>query len=77
MPEQKAWLEEQKPTFLIVNQNRCVAKTFYPDLVKEFCNKWPVPPVTEAEIGDAGSVELATRVKKEKYNKVRTCSVMN
>lgn len=76
-PEQEAWLEERKPAFLLANQTKRAARNFYPDLVKEFRDKWPVPPVSEAEIADAGSVELATRVKKEKYDKVRTCPVMN
>jgi len=72
MPEQEAWLEEQKPAFLLTNQTKCVARNFYPNLVKEFHDKWPVPPVTQAEIDDAGSVEHATRVKGDKYDKVRT-----
>jgi hypothetical protein len=75
--EQEAWLEERKPAFLLANQKKCAARNFYPDLVKEFRNKWPVPPVTQAEIDDAGSVELATRVKRDKYGKVRTEPVMN
>jgi len=54
-----------------------VAKTFYPTLVKEFRDKWPIPLVTQAEIDDAGYAELATRVKRDKYNKERTCPVMS
>ena len=76
-PEQEAWLEERKAAFLLANQSKCAAKTFYPDLVKEFRDKWPVPPVNQAEIDDAGSVELATKVKRDKYDKVRACPVMN
>ena len=76
-PEQEAWLEERKPDFLLTNQTKSAAKTFYPDLVKEFRDKWPVPAVTQAEIDDAGSIELATRAKRDKYDKVRTCPFMN
>jgi len=68
--EQEAWLEQRKPAFLEANQKKTAAKDFFPAVVEEFCQKWPVAPVTEQEIADAGSVELAKRVKQNKYDKV-------
>lgn len=68
--EQEAWLEQHKPAFLEANQNKTAAKDFFPVVIEEFRQKWPVPPVTEQEIADAGSVELAKRVKQGKYDKV-------
>ena len=68
--EQEAWLEQRKLAFLEANQKKTAAKDFFPAVVEEFCQKWPVLPVTEQEILDAGSVELATRVKQNKYDEV-------
>jgi hypothetical protein len=68
--EQEEWLEQRKPAFLEANQNKTAAKDFFPTVVEEFRQKWPVPPATEQEIIDAGSVELATRAKQNKYDKV-------
>jgi hypothetical protein len=41
-------------------------------MTKEFHEKWPMSPVTQQEVNDAGSIELATRVKQGKYDKVNT-----
>ena len=68
--EQEEWLEQQKPAFLKANQKKTAAQDFFPIVVEEFCQKWPVPTVTEQEIVDAGSVKLAKRVKQNKYDKV-------
>jgi hypothetical protein len=70
--EQEGWLEQRKPAFLEANQNKTAAKDFFPTVVEEFRQKWPVAPVTEQEIIDAGSVELATREKQNKYDKVHS-----
>lgn len=70
--EQETWLEQLKPAFLEANQKKTAAKDFFPTVIEEFRQKWPVPPVTEEEIADAGSVELATRAKQGKYDKVGT-----
>ena len=68
--EQEAWLNEHKPAFLLANQRRAAAKEFFPTLVREFWEKWPVPEVSQKEINDAGSVELAEKEKRVKYDKV-------
>jgi predicted metal-dependent hydrolase len=68
--EQEAWLEQQKAAFLEANQKKTAAKDFFPIITKEFREKWLVLPVMPQEINDAGGVELATRVKQGKYDKV-------
>jgi hypothetical protein len=70
--EQEAWLEQRKAAFIEANQKKTAAKDFYPIVTKEFCEKWPMPPVTQQEVDNAGSIELATRVKQGKYDKVNT-----
>jgi len=69
--DQEAWLTKRKPAFLEAKQNKTTAKEFFPLVVQEFRDKWPVPPVTQEEIADAGSLELAIRVKKDIYDKVQ------
>lgn len=69
--EQDAWLEERLPKFIEVNQRKAAAKEFFPDMLKAFIEKWPVEPVTAAEIKDAGNAEFAMRVKKGAYEQVR------
>ena len=68
--EQETYLEDHKPAFLVANQNKSAAKEFFPTVVKEFRDRWPVPAPTQEEINDAGSLEFAMRVKKNKYDKV-------
>lgn len=70
--EQEEWLEERKSAFLEANQRRSAAKDFFPTIVKDFREKWPVMPVTQEEIQKAGSVELAERFKRERYDKVNS-----
>jgi hypothetical protein len=68
--EQEEWLEERNPAFFLANQKKAAAKEFFPLVVQEFRDKWPMPEVTQEEINENGSLELATRVKKIKYDKV-------
>jgi len=70
--EQEGWLQQRKSAFLEANQKKSAAKEFFPVVLKEFHEKWPMPPVTEKEITDAGSVELAMKAKQGKYDKVHT-----
>lgn len=70
--EQEEWLEERKSAFLEANQQRSAAKDYFPTIVKDFREKWPVMPVTQEEIQKAGSVELAERFKRERYDKVNS-----
>jgi hypothetical protein len=73
--EQEAWLNERKPALLLANQRKAAAKEFFPTVVKEFREKWPVAQVSQAEINDAGSVELAERIKRDKYDKVDSSAI--
>ena len=68
--EQHDWLEARKAKFIEANQRRAAAKEFFPNIVKEFREKWPVPAVSPEEIEKAGSVELAINNKCERYDKV-------
>ena len=69
--DQKEWLEPQKAAFIEAKQKSPTSlKEFFQGVYKEFREKWPVPAVTESEITAAGSVELATKDKRDKYDKV-------
>jgi len=67
--DQKEWLEARKTAFLEAKQKELTSKEFFPLVMQEFREKWPVPAATEDEITFAGSVELATKVKRDKYDK--------
>ena len=70
--DQKKWLESRKTEYLAANLKKTATKEFFPAVFKDFREKWPVPSVTEEEIKEAeGSIELATKKKREKYDKVR------
>lgn len=70
--DQKEWLEPRKAAFLEAKQKGAISlKEFYKGIHKEFREQWPVPAVTEREITIAGSAELATKDKRDKYDKVR------
>jgi predicted metal-dependent hydrolase len=68
--EQKEWLEARKEGFLEAKQKDTTSKEFFPVLTKEFREKWPVPPVTNDEISNAGSADLAMKIKRDNYDKV-------
>lgn len=69
--EQEEWLDERKADFMEANQRKAAAKDFFPTVCRDFRTKWPVPSVTEGEIKEAGSTELATKRKREACDKVR------
>lgn len=68
--EQKYWLEAWKQWFLKAKQNETTFKEFFPTVTNEFCEKWPMPPVTEDEISSAGSADLVMKTKWDNSNKV-------
>lgn len=71
--DQKKWLEPRKAAFIEAKQKGATSlKEFYLGIYKEFREQWPVPTVTESEITLAGSAELATKDKCDKYDKVCT-----
>jgi len=68
---QKEWLEQWKAAFIDAKQKGTAAlKEFYPVAFVEFWEKWPVDPVTSDEVIAAGSAELATKIKRDKYDKI-------
>ena len=70
--KQRDQLESHKSAYIEASENKTAAKDFFPDVFKEFREQWPVLPVTEQEIEWKGSVERATKIKKDKYDKVDT-----
>lgn len=68
--EQETYLEEHKAAFVVANQNKSASKEFFPNIIKEFRERWPVPEVTQDEIADAGTREFAMKVKRDRYDKV-------
>jgi hypothetical protein len=68
---QREWLEAKKSAFIDTKQKGNAAlKEFYQEVFREFREQWPVPPITADEISAAGSTELATKVKRDGYDKV-------
>jgi hypothetical protein len=45
--KQHNWLDAHKAKFIKVNQRRVAAKEFFPDIIKEFRKKWPVPAISQ------------------------------
>ena len=72
--DQRQWLESRKTEYLAANINKTATREFFPAVFKEFREKWAVAPVTQEEIDEAdGSIEMAAKKKRVKYDKVRTC----
>ena len=71
--EQHNWLEVRKAQFIEANQRKVAVKEFFPDVVREFRGNWPVPAASQEEIEGAGSVERATKIKHDNYDKVPGC----
>lgn len=69
--DQKEWLEQRKAAFIEAKQEGSPAlREFYAAAFVEFREKWPMDPVTSDEVTAAGSAELATKIKRDKYDKV-------
>lgn len=68
---QREWLEQKKSAFIEAKQKgNATLKDFYQDVFREFRMQWPVPPITADEISAGGSPEIATKVKRDGYDKV-------
>ena len=69
--DQKEWLEQRKAAFIEAKQKGSPAlQEFYTVAFVEFREKWPMDPVTSDKVTAAGSAELATKIKRDKYDKV-------
>ena len=67
---QEEWLKARIEPFLKAHQNKTLSKEFFPIVVKEFREKWPLPPLTSEEIASGPTVEQATKNKRNKYDQV-------
>jgi hypothetical protein len=74
--EQHTWLKALIPAFREALQKKTLSKEFFPLTIKEFRDKWPVPELTEKERTAQTSVEKATKLKREKYDKVLSLSYL-
>jgi hypothetical protein len=69
--QQKDWLDLRKAAFIEAKEKGHVAvQELCSTIFKEFRENWPLPPVTEEETTAAGSTELATKIKRDKHDKV-------
>ena len=69
---QLAWLQERQPLFLAALQNKTLSREFFPKTLQAFRDNWPVDPATNEEIASATSAEQANKVKRDKYDRVRS-----
>jgi hypothetical protein len=67
---QLAWLQERKGAFLQALQSKTSSKDFFPKIVQDFRQKWPVDDATDQEIASAKSLERANKIKRDKYDRV-------
>jgi hypothetical protein len=67
---QEEWLKARIEPFLKAHQNKTLSKEFFPLIVKEFREQWPVPPLTSEETAAGPTVEQATKNKRNKYDQV-------
>jgi hypothetical protein len=59
-------------TFLEALQKKMLSREFYPKTLQAFREIWPVDPATNEEIASAMSAETANKVKRDKYDRVRS-----
>jgi hypothetical protein len=69
---QEEWLNARTEAFLQANQNKTLSKEFFPLVVKEFRDQWPVLPLTPEETAAEPTLERAMKVKRQKYDQVRS-----
>jgi hypothetical protein len=68
---QEEWLKARIEAFLEAHQKKTLSKEFFPVVVKEFRDQWPVLPLTAEETAE-GSAEQAMKAKRLKYDQVRS-----
>lgn len=67
---QEEWLKARIEPFLKAHQNKTLSKEFFPLVVKEFREQWPVPALTSEETAAGPTVEQAVKKKRHKYDQV-------
>lgn len=68
---QEEWLKARIDAFLKAHQKNTLTKEFFPLVVKEFRDQWPVPPLTAEETDAAPIAEQGLKAKRKKYDQVR------
>jgi hypothetical protein len=68
---QEEWLKARKAAFLTAHQKKTLSKEFFPNVLKEFREQWPVPPLTPEETAAEANLEQAMKGKCQKYDQVR------
>jgi len=60
---QKEWLEARLGAFREAQAQKTVMKQFFPEILKAWKEEWPIPPPTDEEVAEVGSLEKAKAVK--------------
>jgi hypothetical protein len=68
---QEEFLKARIAAFLEAHQKKKLSKDFFPVVVNQFRDQWPVPPLTTEDIAAGANTEQATKAKREKYDQVR------
>lgn len=71
MLEQSDWLKQHLAAFVDSQANKTTVKEFFPQVIKEWRERWPLAEPTPDEISKAKSVEDAIKKKKSKDDEVR------
>lgn len=70
-PEQSDWLKQHLAAFIDSQASKTTVKEFFPQVIKEWRELWPLAEPTGDEITKAKSVEEAIKKKKSKDDEVR------
>ena len=65
-PEQADWLKEQLATFIDSQVNKTTTKEFFPQVIEDWRQLWPLAQPTADKIAEAKNVEDAVKKKKPK-----------
>ena len=69
-PEQEEWLKDRLATFIDAQVNKSTTSTFFPEVIRDWREKWPISEPTAEEIANATSPEVATKKKQNKDEEV-------
>lgn len=69
--EQGEWLNKQLDKFTASMAKKTTSTEFFPQVLKEWHQKWPVPNTTPEEIAAAKNADDAMKKKRNKDDSVR------
>jgi len=69
--EQADWLSKQLDKFTASHAKKTMSTEFFPQVLKEWHQKWPVPNATPQEIAGAKNADDAMKKKRDKDDNVR------